>query len=155
VAHDDDLVPLLPALLQALAHQCRADALVLELRQGRHWCQGQRRDCAGLGDDGQVTEEDVADDLAGLFSDQRHPQIAPVPQGIYQPGLVILSEGEAVDFPNGVQVSGGFGADQDAHAFLPLRSCSATTSRHSPTRIGSEKSGNTHEAPSSTSRPAL
>src|SRR5262249_50248633 len=108
---DDDLVPLLPAFVQAPSHQRRADALVLELRQNRHWCKSKGRNDSGFRDDRQVAEEDVADDLTGFFGDQGEPDEPAVPEGIHEPGFVILAKGESVDVADGLVVSAGFWPD--------------------------------------------
>lgn len=38
-------------------------------------------------------------------------------QGAGTPGFILLAEGEPIDVPDGVEVGGGFGADQDAHGY--------------------------------------
>jgi hypothetical protein len=60
----------------------------------------------------------VADDLARLLGDERHPDVAAAPQRIHQAGFIVLPEGETVDVPDGDQVSGGFGMDQEANRFV-------------------------------------
>ena len=49
------------------------------------------------------------------LGDQRHPDVAAVPKGVHEPGLVVLAEGESVDVPDGVVVGGGFWPNDDAH----------------------------------------
>ena len=61
----------------------------------------------------------MADDLAFHLGDQRHPDVAAFPEGIHEPGLGVLAEGEAVDVPDGVVVSSCFGPDSNANASLP------------------------------------
>ena len=116
---DNDAVPLPPALVQPPAHERRANALPLELRQDGHRREGQGRDGAGLGDDRRVAEEDVADNLPVLLGDQRHLDVAAVPQGVHETGLVALAEGEAVDVSDGVEVCVGLSPDRQAHGFGP------------------------------------
>jgi hypothetical protein len=62
-------------------------------------------------------EEDVADNSARLLGDKRHPEVAAVPQGVHEPGLFALTEGESVDVPDGFLVGDGFGMDHEAHGF--------------------------------------
>src|SRR5262245_54023434 len=116
VAEDDnDTVSLLSAYLQATENQSRPDALVLDFWQHGHWSQRQSRNRPGLRDDGQIAEEYVADDLLIPLSDERGPDIAAVPEGVYQPGLGVLAKGETVDVPDGPMVSTGFWPNQEAH----------------------------------------
>jgi hypothetical protein len=54
----------------------------------------------------------VADHLAVVFGDEGQAGVAPCSQGIAQAGVVVSTEGEAVDVADGVVVSDGFGAEQ-------------------------------------------
>src|SRR5262249_22615536 len=132
--HYDDPVSLPPALVQAPAHERRADALPLVVRQDGYWRKGHGRDGPGAGEDRQVAEKDVADDLTGSLGDQRQSDVPPAPQGVHQPGLVIPSEGEAVDVPDGVEVSGGFGSNRHAHALAIRPPCAVPSSGDSSTQ---------------------
>jgi hypothetical protein len=101
VADDnDDPMSLFLADLQAPAYQGRADPLVLEFRQDCHRRKGQGRDGPGFGDDRQVTEEDVADDLPILLSDEGGPDVPAIPEGVHETGLGVLAESDAVDVPD-------------------------------------------------------
>ena len=65
-----------------------------------------------------MAEEDVADDLPGSFGEERHPDIAPVPQGVHKPSLVVLTKGEPVDMPDGFVIGGRFRPDDKIHEGL-------------------------------------
>jgi hypothetical protein len=54
----------------------------------------------------------VADDLAADLGDQRQPTVAAVAQGLDDPGLLILPEGDSVDVTDGLVVGGGFKSDR-------------------------------------------
>ena len=105
---DDDPVALLPARLQPAHHQGRPDPPPLESGHDRHRGEGQGRYRPGPGEDRQVAEEDVADHPARLLGDERHPNIAAFPQGVHEPGLAVLAEGESVDVPDGFVIGGIF-----------------------------------------------
>ena len=60
----------------------------------------------------------MPDDLAFGLGYQRHPDVAAVPQGIDDPGLVVLAEGEAVDLADGLVVGARFRSDKDVHGWL-------------------------------------
>jgi hypothetical protein len=104
----DNPVALLFAHFQATAHQGRADALILAFRQDSHRSERQRTNRPGVRDDGQVAEQDVANDLLILLSNHRGPDITPIPKGVHQPGFIILSEGKPVHLSDSLVVSAGF-----------------------------------------------
>ena len=64
---------------------------------------------------GKVAEEDMADDLTRLLCDQGHPDVDAIPEGVHEPGLVFLAEGESVDLPNGVEVGCRFRSNHGIH----------------------------------------
>jgi hypothetical protein len=117
--NDNDPVPLLFANFQATAYQGRADALVLALRQHSHWRERQGRNNPGVGDDGQVAEKDVADDLFTLLGHQRYLAVPAIPKGVYQPGLRILTESKLIDLSDGLVIDSGFLSNQGIHSRGP------------------------------------
>jgi hypothetical protein len=111
----DDPMPLLFADFQATAHQGRADALVLAFRQDGHRSKRQGRNNPGLRDDGQVAEQDVADDLLIFLGDQRSFDVPAAPKGIHKTGLGVLAEGQQVHLSNGLVIGASFRSDQEIH----------------------------------------
>ena len=67
---DHDPMALVRTGPQSLPHQMQADALTLPVGLDGHGCESQGVQRAGLRDDGQVAEEDVADDLPALLGDE-------------------------------------------------------------------------------------
>jgi hypothetical protein len=68
--------------------------------------QGQGVQRAGLRDEGQVAEQDVANDPPVLLGHEGQEGVAAVPEGVHQAGLVLPSEGLAVDLADGLVVFG-------------------------------------------------
>ena len=110
---------LLFADFQATAHQGRADALVLAFWQDSHRSKRQGRNNPGLRYDGQVAEQDVADDLLIILDDQLTLDVPAAPKGVHQPGLRILTKGEQVHLSDGLVVGAGFRSNQGIHARDP------------------------------------
>src|SRR5205807_3837707 len=101
------------------AHQGGAEALVLAFRQNGHRSQSEGRDHPALGDNGQVAEQNMADDLSISLGYERGSNIAAVPKGVHQPGLGILTEGETVHLSDGLVVAASFRSNQWIHARGP------------------------------------
>ena len=92
-------------------------------------------------DDRQVAEQDVADDLAVHFGDQRQPDVAAVTQGIDQASLVLPAEREPVDLPDGLAVGRRLGPDDVAHETGPdARNSTRTRMRIRPSLFSPEPS---------------
>src|SRR5262245_51893224 len=98
--NDYDPMSLISASLKAAMYQRRTDSLSLIFRQDGHWSKSQSRDCSRLGDDRQVAEKDVADDLTISYCNQRAADIAAITQSIDEATLVVLTEGETIDVTN-------------------------------------------------------
>lgn len=99
---------------QAFLYQLRADPLPLKLRQHRRRRQGDGVDRALLGMDRQAAEEDVANDLASCFGNQRNNDITAVAQSIDQDGFGGLAEGQVVDLVDGGSIGGSFRTDSQS-----------------------------------------
>src|SRR5262249_34846105 len=69
--------------------------------------------------DGQIAEEDVADDLAVFLGDQGGPDVSANTEGIDQEGLVLLPERQAIHLVDRRPIGAGFGADDRAHGRGP------------------------------------
>src|SRR5437016_6129157 len=94
--NNDDTVTVGLACLQPTPDQCRADSLILSSGQHSHWSKSQGWDGQIASHDRQVAEQDVADDLALVLSDERQSDETAISQSIHKPGLAVLSEGQPV-----------------------------------------------------------
>src|SRR5262249_15603583 len=88
-----------PALLQAGAHECRADTVVLELGPYRQGRQRQRRHAAVGGADEDGTEENVPHCVSVRDGHQREGWVEAWlgAQGVDQPCFIVAAEWQGMD----------------------------------------------------------
>jgi hypothetical protein len=78
----------------------------------------------------------VADDLAIFLSNQRKTDVAALAQSIHELRFGGLTEGEAVNVPDSLVVSGGFGSNVNAHGFsLVVYGCCFSGTGYRPVRF--------------------
>ena len=109
--NDDEIEPCRLAGRQAIAHQARADALVLVFRQNAHRRQpGASKGCWSLGN-GDRREQDVSHDLIAVLCHERDDGFVSRPKPVDQRGFRRSTKGALVDFTDCPNIVGTFSSD--------------------------------------------
>ena len=122
---DDDAMTIRPASRQSRANEPSADSSFLMFGPDRHGGERERRDDAAIGVDGQIAEEDVTDNRAIDFRNEREAHMAAGAEGVHEFGLVVPAEGEADDLANRLVVRGPYAFIRNPMAFTGLTQATA------------------------------